>query len=277
MRPITVDCEKHNKINKVKNLYSSKKEISMKKLIIAAAALIALTGAANAQTVRIATEGAYAPYNFVDDTGKPAGFEIDLAAALCEKAAIECEIVTNDWDSIIPNLLAGNYDAIMAGMSITDERLQTIDFSQNYMLPDPSKFVTHSGSTLDFTKLTGAKIGVQSGTIQEAYAKANFATGNTIVAFGTADQAMADLAAGNLDTILADNAYLEPVVAASNDAIVFSGEPIMIGNGIGVGLRKGDTELASKFNAAIDALKADGTINTLITKWFEGKAPLFPA
>jgi polar amino acid transport system substrate-binding protein len=249
----------------------------MKKLIIAAAALIVLTGAANAQTVRIATEGAYAPYNFVDDNGKPAGFEIDLAAALCEKAAMECEIVTNDWDSIIPNLLAGNYDAIMAGMSITDERLQTIDFSQNYLPPDPSKFVTPSGSALDFTKLTGAKIGVQSGTIQEAYAKANLATGNTIVSFGTADQAMADLAAGNLDTILADNAYLEPVVTASSGAIVYAGEPVMIGNGIGIGLRKGDTELAGKFNAAIDALKADGTINALITKWFEGKATLFPA
>jgi len=248
----------------------------MKKLIIAAAALLALSGAANAQTVRIATEGAYAPYNFLDDAGKPAGFEIDLAAAICAQAKLECEVITNDWDSIIPNLLAGNYDAIMAGMSITDERLQTIDFTQNYMLPDPSRFVTPEGSHLDFTKLSGAKIGVQTGTIQEGYAKANLAGDNTIVSFATADAAMADLAAGNLDTILADNAYLEPVVAASNGSVVYGGEAILIGNGIGVGMRKGD-KLEATFNDAITALKKDGTINTLITKWFEGKAPLFPA
>jgi polar amino acid transport system substrate-binding protein len=248
----------------------------MKKLIIAAAALLALSGAANAQTVRIATEGAYAPYNFLDDAGKPAGFEIDLAAAICAQAKLECEVITNDWDSIIPNLLAGNYDAIMAGMSITDERLQTIDFTQNYMLPDPSRFVTPEGSKLDFTKLSGTRIGVQTGTIQEGYAKANLAAGNTIIGFATADAAMADLAAGNLDTILADNAYLEPVVAASNGAVVYGGEPILIGNGIGVGMRKGD-KLEATFNDAITALKKDGTVNTLITKWFEGKAPLFPA
>jgi polar amino acid transport system substrate-binding protein len=248
----------------------------LKKVLIAAAALLALSGAANAATVRIATEGAYAPYNFLDDAGKPAGFEIDLAAAICKQAALECEVITNDWDSIIPNLLAGNYDAIMAGMSITDERLQTIDFTQNYMLPDPSKFVAPAGSTLDFAKLSGVKIGVQTGTIQEGYAKANLAEGNTIVAFATADAAMADLAAGNLDTILADNAYLEPVVAASNGAIAYGGEPVLIGNGIGVGMRKGD-KLETTFNDAIAALKKDGTINTLITKWFEGKAPLFPA
>ncbi len=248
----------------------------MNKLILVAAALAAMTISAHAAPVRIATEGAYPPYNFLDDSGKPAGFEIDLAMALCKQAALECEIVTNDWDSIIPNLQAGNYDAIMAGMSITEERLQSIDFSQNYMLPDPSRYVVSAGSTIDFAALSGARIGVQTATIQEGYAKANLAAGNTILGFATADAAMADLSAGNLDTILADNAYLEPMIAASNGALAYGGEPILIGNGIGIGMRKGDTELATKFNAAIDALKADGTINGLITQWFEGRAPLFP-
>ncbi|MFD1253999.1 Lysine-arginine-ornithine-binding periplasmic protein precursor [Devosia equisanguinis] len=248
----------------------------MKKLVLAAVAALALGTPAMAQeTVRIATEGAYAPWNFLDNSGAPAGFEIDLGNAICEKAALSCEWIINDWDSIIPNLLAGNYDLIMAGMSITEERLATIDFTQNYFPPDPSKFVAAPGSTLDFANLSGARIGVQGGTIQAAYAEANLASGNTVVSFTTADQNMADLMAGNVDTILADGAYLEPVVAASNGAIEFVGEDILIGGGVGAGLRKDDAELKTKIDDALTALKADGTVDTLIAKWFDGKGPYF--
>jgi polar amino acid transport system substrate-binding protein len=248
----------------------------MKKTLLAAVAALALAGPAMAQeTVRIATEGAYAPWNFLDDSGNPAGFEIELGNAICEQAAITCEWITNDWDSIIPNLLAGNYDLIMAGMSITDERLQTIDFTQNYFPPDPSKFVAADGAEIDFANLTGKRVGVQGGTIQAAYAEQNFASNNTVVTFTTADQAMADLAAGNLDTILADGAYLEPVVAAAGGAIVFVGEDILIGNGVGAGLRKDEAELKAKIDDALTALKKDGTVDTLIAKWFEGHGPYF--
>ncbi|ODT50812.1 transporter substrate-binding domain-containing protein [Devosia sp. 63-57] len=248
----------------------------MKKLVLAAVAALALGTPAMAQeAVRIATEGAYAPWNFLDDSGAPAGFEIDLGNAICEKAALSCEWIINDWDSIIPNLLAGNYDLIMAGMSITEERLATIDFTQNYFPPDPSKFVAAPGSTLDFANLSGARIGVQGGTIQAAYAEANLASGNTVVSFTTADQNMADLMAGNVDTILADGAYLEPVVAASNGAIEFVGEDILIGGGVGAGLRKDDADLKTKIDDALTALKADGTVDTLIAKWFDGKGPYF--
>src|SRR5690606_27415874 len=115
---------------------------TMKKTMLAATAVLALATPAFAQeSVRIATEGAYAPWNFLNDAGEPAGFEIDLGNAICETAGLTCEWILNDWDSIIPNLLAGNYDLIMAGMSITEERLATIDFSQDYFPPDPSKFV----------------------------------------------------------------------------------------------------------------------------------------
>src|SRR5690606_16812427 len=125
---------------------------------------------------------------------------------------LTCEFIINDWDSIIPNLLAGNYDVIMAGMSITEERLVTIDFTQNYFPPDPSKFVAATGDGIDPATLEGKRVGVQGGTIQAGYAEENLAGANTIVTFSTADQAMADMAAGNLDTILADGAYLEPVI-----------------------------------------------------------------
>ena len=248
----------------------------MKKLILAAAALLALSAGANAQeTVRIGTEGAYAPWNFLDEAGKPAGFEIELGNAICAQAGLTCEFVTNDWDSIIPNLLAGNYDLIMAGMSVTDERKQTIDFTDAYFPPDPSRFVAAPGSTLDFAALKGARIGVQGGTIQASYAETNLGADNTVVSFGTADQAMADLAAGNLDTILGDGAYLEPVVAAAGGAVEFVGEDILIGDGYAAGIRKDDAELKAKFNAALTALKADGTVDSLIAKWFEGRGPFF--
>ena len=248
----------------------------MNKLLLAAGVVLALASASQAQeTVRIATEGAYAPYNFLDDAGKPAGFEIDLGNAMCAQAGLTCEFITNDWDSIIPNLLAGNYDLIMAGMSITDERMETIDFTQNYFPPDPSKFAAAAGAGIDPTALDGKRIGVQGGTIQAAYAEKNLASNNTVVSFGTADQAMADLAAGNLDTILADGAYLEPVVAASSGSLEFVGEDLMIGNGIGGGLRKDETELKAKLDDALTALKADGTVDKLIAQWFDGRGPFF--
>ena len=248
----------------------------MKKLILAAAAILALGTAAQAQeTIRIATEGAYAPWNYVNEAGELAGYEIDLGNAICETAGLTCEFVSNDWDSIIPNLLAGNYDLIMAGMSITEERLETIDFSDNYFPPDPSKYVAAAGANLDFSALSGARVGVQGGTIQAAYAEETLGGANTIVTFSTADQAMADLAAGNLDTILADGAYLEPVVTASNGAIEFVGEDIMIGNGVGAGIRKDETELKTKIDDALTALKADGTVDKLIAQYFEGRGPFY--
>ncbi len=248
----------------------------MNKLLLTAAALLALGTTVQAQeTVRIATEGAYAPWNFLNDAGEPAGFEIDLGNAICEHAGLSCEWVINDWDSIIPNLLAGNYDVIMAGMSITDERLETIDFSQNYFPPDPSKYVAAAGTSLDFANLSGVRVGVQGGTIQAAYAEENLSANNTVVSFATADQAMADLAAGNLDTIIADGAYLEPVVAASGGAIEFVGEDVLIGNGVGAGLRKDEAELKTAFDDALTALKADGTVDKLIAQWFEGRGPYF--
>jgi len=259
-----------------KNMKTTERRHMMKKTMLAAAAVLALATPAFAQeTVRIATEGAYAPWNFLNDAGQPAGFEIDLGNAVCETAGLSCEWILNDWDSIIPNLLAGNYDLIMAGMSITEERLATIDFTQNYFPPDPSKFVAAPGANLDFSALSGVRIGVQSGTIQAAYAEENLAEGNTIVSFATADQNMADLMAGNLDTILADGSYLEQVVVASNGAIEFVGEDILVGGGVGAGLRKDDAELKAKIDDALTALKADGTVDKLIAQWFDGQGPYF--
>lgn len=238
------------------------------------ALLMAVSTAASAETVRLASEGAYAPFNYLDDSGKLAGFEIELGNALCERAELDCEWVQNEWDSIIPNLVAGNYDGIMAGMSITEERKETIDFSDEYFPPDPSKFVVLQGTELDTGALSGKKIGVQGGTIQAAYAEENFGSDNDILSFETGDQSIADLAAGNVDVVLADGAFLDPVVEGSQGAIVQAGDEVLIGGGMGVGMRKSDDELEAKFNEAIASMKADGSLDELIQDHFD-RGPVY--
>ena len=116
----------------------------MKKVLISIAALALSANFAMADTVRMGTEGAYPPYNFINDAGEVDGFERELGDELCKRAGLTCEWVVNDWDSIIPNLVSGNYDTIIAGMSITDERDEVIDFTQNYTPPSPSIFVAAS-------------------------------------------------------------------------------------------------------------------------------------
>ncbi len=243
----------------------------MKKLILTltlAASVIAASPALS-QTVRIGTEGAYAPYNYVDDNGKLAGYEIDLGNAICAEAKLTCEFVTNEWDSIIPNLIAGNYDMIMAGMSVTEERKKTIAFSDEYYPAAPSKFIAAAGEKFDFSALKGKKIGVQGATMQAAYAEENLAADNKILSFETFDQSVADLAAGNIDLLLADADPLKNVVEASKGAMVFVGDGIRIGGGVAIGLRQKDTELAATLNKAIESLKKKGVVDTLIKKYFK--------
>jgi len=224
---------------------------------------------ASAADVRIGTEGAYPPWNYVDDAGKLAGFEIELGNALCEKAGVSCEFVQNEWDSIIPNLVAGNYDVIMAGMSITEERRETIDFSEDYFPPEPSRFLAASGADLDFENLKGVKIGAQGATIQAAWLEENMAEGNTLLTYETPDQSVADLMAGNIDLLFADGDFLSPVADASGGKVEFAGPGVSLGGGVGMGMRKDDQELQQKMAAALEALKADGTVDKLIKAAFD--------
>lgn len=242
----------------------------MKKLILSltlAASVIA--GPALSQTVRIGTEGAYAPYNYVNDNGELAGYEIDLGNAICAEAKLTCEFITNEWDSIIPNLIAGNYDMIMAGMSITEDRKKTIAFSDEYYPAEPSRFLASAGAKFDFTALKGLKIGVQGATMHAAYAEENLAAGNTILSFETFDQAIADLAAGNIDLFLADGDPLSNVSESSKGAMVAVGEGIRIGEGMAVGLRQKDTDLAATLNKALTSLKKKGVVDKLIKVYFK--------
>ena len=238
----------------------------MKKIILATTALAFTAGMAlagsHATTVRMGTEGAYPPYNFINDNGDVDGFERDLGDELCARAELTCEWVVNDWDSIIPNLVSSNYDTIIAGMSITDERDEVIDFTQNYTRPDASTYVALSTDV----DLAGGVIAAQTNTIQSAFV-AN--TGATLVEFATPEETIAAVRNGEADAVLADKSYLMPIVDADADLVMLDKEEF-IGGGQGVGLRETDGELKDKLNAAISSMKEDGSLNALITKWDVG-------
>ncbi|WP_375257756.1 transporter substrate-binding domain-containing protein [Citreimonas sp.] len=241
----------------------------MKTLILTTTALAMTAGMALAQdVVRLGTEGAYPPYNYLDDSGEVAGFERVLGDELCARAELTCEWVTNDWDSIIPNLVSGNYDAIIAGMSITPEREEVVDFTQNYTPPSPSSFVAMS----EDVDLENAVIAAQTGTIQAQHVSGM--GGATLVEFPNPDETVAAVQAGEADAVMADKDFLIPVVENSSE-MMFVGEDVPLGGGIGMAFRESDPELRAQFDAAIQSMKDDGTLNELIVEWLGEDSPKF--
>ena len=235
----------------------------MNKLILTTAALALTAGISFADTVRMGTEGAYPPYNFINDAGEVDGFERELGDELCARAALTCEWVVNDWDSIIPNLVSGNYDTIIAGMSITAERDEVIDFTQNYTQPDASAYMALSADV----NLSGAVIAAQTNTIQASFVAAS---GATLVEFSTPEETVAAVKNGEADAVLADKSYLVPVAEADNSLVLLAQQEL-IGGGVGMGVRESDNDLRDKFDAAIASMKADGSLNALIAKWEVGE------
>ena len=235
----------------------------MKKLILSTTALALVGGMAFADAhsvVRMGTEGAYPPYNFLNDDGEVAGFDREVGDEMCARAELTCEWVTNEWDSIIPNLVSGNYDTIIAGMSITDERDEVIDFTQDYYPPTDSAYV----ALADGVDLTGGVVAAQTATIQAGHV---VDTGATLLEFPTPEETIAAVRAGEADAVFADKDFLVPIVDASGGELMFVGDPVPLGGGIGMGIRESDTELKDKMDAAITSMKEDGTLNAMLIKW----------
>ena len=175
----------------------------MNKLMLATAVMTALCSgslmAKEWKEVRIGVEGAYPPFSWTDASGEIKGFDIDLANALCQQMAVKCELVAQDWDGMIPALLSRKYDAIIAAMSITDERRKKVDFTEKYA-HIPNRFVAAKGTELALTPagMAGKRIGVQRATTHDKYLTDNFGSDVTIVRYGNADEAYLDLKAGRV-------------------------------------------------------------------------------
>jgi octopine/nopaline transport system substrate-binding protein len=247
-------------------------------------------------SVRIATEGAYPPWNSTDSSGQLIGFEIDLANDLCQRMQVECEIVAQDWEGIIPALTAGKYDVIMAGMSITDERKEVINFTDSYA-SEPAYFAVLKDSDLASYKtdleqadldevdsaeqaaiddlknlLDGKAVGVQVATIHANFLEQYLSDAVDIRTYDTQENLDLDLQAGRVDAALASASYWYPLMQTEKGkdfALIgpgFDGGPF--GEGVGAGIRQEDTDLADMLNKAIAEAKADGTISRLAKQWF---------
>ena len=191
----------------------------------------------HAKTIRMGTEGAYPPYNFLNDNGEVDGYEREIGDEMCKRAELTCEWVTND-------------------------------FTQNYIPPAASAYVGLSADA----DITGGVIAAQTSTIQAGYVAES---GATLLEFATYDETVAAVRNGEADAVFADKDALVPAVDESGGELVFVGEDVQLGGGVGMGLRESDTELKEKFNAAITSMKEDGTINAAIKKWFGEDATVF--
>ena len=227
------------------------------------------------EKLRIATEGAYPPFNYITPDGKLEGSDVDVANALCEVMGADCELMAQDWDGMIPGLLAKKYDMIVASMSITEKRKKAVNFTQPYYQA-PAQFVTRKDMDLVVSKegLKGKKVGVQRATTYANYLEKVYAGTVEIVYYDTVDNHNLDLAAGRVDAVLAQAIFMGGVLKKPEGKnFKFVGEmiwdPEYIGVGAGIAVRKQDNELLEKVDAALAKIIADGTHKKIFQKYFD--------
>jgi polar amino acid transport system substrate-binding protein len=248
-------------------------------LKVAALALaIGLTGAASAMAEQVKVGFAaepYPPFTSLDASGKWVGWEVEFADAVCKEAKLDCVITPVSWDGIIPALTTKKIDMIVGSMSITEERLKTIDFSDKYY-NTPTGIIGAKDQKFDATpaSLAGKIIGVQVSTVHADYAKKHFTDAAEIKEYQTQDEANQDLAAGRIDAIQADAIALDAFLKSEAGACCehkgnVEDDPAVLGLGVGIGVRKEDGALKEKLNAAIKAIRANGTYDTFSKKYFD--------
>ncbi|KMQ76324.1 transporter substrate-binding domain-containing protein [Marinobacter subterrani] len=244
----------------------------MKKLIVAASCVLALiAGAAHAQerNLRIAFDVPYEPFEYKADNGELTGFEVELAEAMCKEMKANCEFVIQAWDGMIPGLLARKFDLIMSSMSITDERAERVLFSEPYY-NTPGGWFARDGFSTDVTDMDAMKgkvVGVQRGTTMDTYVTENMGGIVTIKRYTTADDMVLDLEGERLDVVFVDYPVGEQTIL-TKEGFQEVGEQVKLGQGVGVAMRKRDTDLAKDVNAALATLKENGTYDEIMKKYF---------
>ncbi len=226
--------------------------------------------------LKVAIDPTYEPFTFKTADGKPTGFDVDIAEALCNEIKRKCVYVEQVWDGMIPGLQAKKYDVIISSMSITEERLQAVDFTDKYY-NTPSRIVVKTGTPFtDAASLKGKKIGVLKGSTQEKYAMGELKTaGVTVVPYEAQDQVYLDIKSGRLDGTVADRVEVtggflsKPEGAGYGFVGPVLAEAKYFGTGAGVALRKGETALKDELNAAIKAIRSNGVYETVSKKYFD--------
>jgi polar amino acid transport system substrate-binding protein len=242
---------------------------------VAAAAATLVAAAAGAQEkLRLGTEGAYPPFNFIDSSGQVTGFDVEIGQALCAKMGAECEVVAQDWDGIIPGLLAKKYDFIVASMFITDERKQQVAFTEPYYVAAMTHVAPRDSGLTEFTNeaMSGKIIGAQSGTTQGEYVQAAYPDAD-IRLYPTQDEVNLDLASGRLDLQVGDIMPLMGWLKTDDGACCeMVGDPItdpkFVGEGVGIAVRQEDTTLVERLNKALHEIRDDGTYKAINDKYF---------
>ena len=271
----------------------------MKKILIylLSVGIFGIASIANSQTIRIGTEGAYPPWNNLNSAGELEGAEIDFGNEACERMGVTCEWVTQDWDGIIPALLQGKYDIIIAGMSITEERKEKVNFTTGYMT-DGARFAVLKNSGLANLNIAGmakvnlnnaggkeqAAIGqliaamdgktvcVQSSTIHQNFLEKHMSGAVDVKLYQAVDDHNLDLAAGRCDAVLADvGSIIDFMESDGGVDVAFTGPTFsggVFGDGVGGAVRKEDTEILEMWNAAIAEMSKDGTTAEITKEWF---------
>lgn len=246
--------------------------------------------------LRIATEGAYPPYNMTDAAGNLTGFDVDVVREVCARIKVECRIVAQNWDGIIPGLQTGKYDAIAAGMSITEERERVVAFTQGYATT-PAYFVALNDSPLQDIdtglervnltdldeaekaalatlreRLKGRTVGVQSATIHANFLDEYLAGTVSVRRYDTQENLALDLAAGRIDAGLADasawEAFLDSPEGRNASFFGPGFDGGLFGRGMGIAIRQNEPALLDALNGALASMQQDGTLKRLSEQWF---------
>ncbi len=221
----------------------------------------------NAAVIRIATETSFKPFSYLDTAGNPIGYEIDLANALCQEMKANCQIVPQEWDSLIPSLQADKSDAIMAGMSATAERALVVDFSEPYF-NNTLVLVGKKGVDVSIADLAGKTVGTQQATVSADYLAKNQPKA-IIKSYDKQDNAYLDLTAGRIEFMLSDIVPISDWLKSdAGKDFEIKGQPIDIKDHIAIAVRKGDP-LKDRFNTALAALKANGKYDEITNKYFD--------
>lgn len=242
------------------------------KNVFIAATLASLAFTATAKDITFGMEATYAPFEFYNEQNQLVGFDVDIANTICENLQYTCKFTNQSFDSLIPSLKTRRIDATISGIDITPERSEQVDFTQSYY-DNSAEFIIKKDSFKSINDLNGKRVGIQNGTTHQKYLMDKFPQ-IEVVSYDSYQYAVLDLKADRIDAIFSDAAVAdewlvkESTLVQLGDKVV---DPEYFGTGLGIVVRKGNTDLLDQFNQALSKMKTDGSYDAIYKKWFDKK------